>query len=80
MILIELYKIDKYRKVAYQNLIGQLIKSAKNQLPMYAERALPIIKNEHKKEFIEILKLRVEDVEKNTKRKRIEKVISKLEK
>ena len=44
---------------------------------MYAELALPIITDPNKKKFSEILQSRLNEVEKESKRKRLEKVIKK---
>ncbi|WP_088042424.1 hypothetical protein [Bacillus sp. EAC] len=77
-ILIKLCSIEEYEENAYNLLIEQLIKSPTNQLPMYAERAMPIIKEENKQLFVEILTSRLDEIEKESKRKRVEKVIKKI--
>jgi len=79
-ILINLASVPRYAKNAISLLIEQLLKSPTNQLPMYAERALPIINEQNKRRFVKALKSRVNDVDKESKRKRIEKVIKKLSK
>ncbi|MGG0176831.1 hypothetical protein [Gottfriedia acidiceleris] len=76
-ILIKLCSSKVYEKQAFKLLIEQLVKSPTNQLPMYAERSMPIINGENKKLFVEILTSRLDDIEKETKRKRVEKVILK---
>lgn len=78
-ILIKLCTLKEYHNYAFSFLIEQLIKSPTNQLPMYAERALPIITSENKQLFIDALRLRLNDIEKETKRKRVEKVLKKCE-
>ena len=45
---------------------------------MYAERTLPIINENNKKEFIDILIQRFDELEKESQKKRIEKVLKKL--
>ncbi len=77
-ILIQLAADTKYAKNAFPLLMEQLRGSPVNQLPMYAERSLPIINEKNKEEFLIVLKSRLDDVEKESKRKRIEKVIRKL--
>lgn len=77
-ILIKLCSVEKYSKKAFGMLIEQLEKSPSNQLPMYAERSLPIIKEENRQQFISTLSSRLDDFEKESKRKRVEKVIKKL--
>ncbi len=77
-ILIDLCSIKQYAGDSFLLLIEQLLKCPTNQLPMYAEKAAPIIDNKNKKQFIKTLTLRLGDIEKDTKRKRVEKVIKKL--
>jgi hypothetical protein len=79
-ILIKLCKVKTYRKDAFDLLVERLLKSPVNQLPMYVENALPIIDAETKAAFINVLSGRLGDIEKDSKRKRVEKVIQKLQK
>jgi len=51
-----------------------------NQLPMYAENTLPIITEENKSTFIKTLNSRLGEIEKDTKRQRVDKVIKKANK
>ncbi|MFF3023162.1 HEAT repeat domain-containing protein [Gottfriedia sp. NPDC057948] len=77
-ILIKLCSIKPYAEESFNLLINQLVKSPTNQLPMYAERSMSIINEENKNLFIETLTSRLEEIEKETKRKRIEMVIKKI--
>jgi len=77
-ILIKLCSIEEYKERAFEYLIQQLQTSQTNQLPMYAERAMPIINQQNKQIFIMTLNARINEIEKETKRKRVEKVINKL--
>ncbi|QKE75255.1 hypothetical protein HPK19_22255 [Arthrobacter citreus] len=77
-ILIKLCSIKAYEEVAFKLLIEQLVKSPTNQLPMYAEKSMSIIYEENKNIFIETITSRLGDIEKESKRKRVEKVIKKL--
>jgi hypothetical protein len=77
-ILIRLCSVKQYADEAFPLLIKQLSNSPGNQLPMYAERAIPIISNNNKKLFIKTLSERLNDIDKDTKRKRIEMVIKKV--
>ena len=45
---------------------------------MYAERAISVVNDKNKTIFVETLTSRLNDIEKETKRKRIEKVIKKF--
>ncbi|WP_136468250.1 hypothetical protein [Flagellimonas onchidii] len=77
-ILIKLCSVKTYSDDAFHLLIEQLLRSPTNQLPMYAERAIPVINGNNKAVFIKTLKSRLGDIEKETKRKRVEKVIKKF--
>lgn len=77
-ILIKLCSLKQYADNAFSLLIEQLLNSPTNQLPMYAEKAMPIINDKNKSLFIKTLTSRLDDIEKDTKRKRVEKVIKKF--
>ncbi|PGM55663.1 hypothetical protein [Bacillus sp. AFS053548] len=77
-ILIKLCSIKTYAEESFNLLINQLVKSPTNQLPMYAERTMSIINEENKNLFIETLTSRLDEIEKESKRKRVEKVIRKI--
>jgi hypothetical protein len=77
-ILIKLCAIKEYASTAFPLLNERLLKSPTNQLPMYAENALPIINDKNKNAFIKTLSARLEEIEKETKRARVEKVLRKL--
>ena len=78
-ILIKLCSVKQYAANAFTLLIEQLKNSPTNQLPMYAERAMSVINEKNKALFIKTLKGRLGDIEKDTKRKRVEKIIKNLE-
>ena len=77
-IVIKLCSIKAYANDAFALLREQLLSSPVNQLPMYAERAMPVINDKNKDQFIKALRSRLPDIEKDTKRIRVEKVIKKL--
>ncbi|PCJ65311.1 MAG: hypothetical protein COA58_10660 [Bacteroidetes bacterium] len=77
-ILIKVCSIEKYADNTFTLLNEQLLKSPINQLPMYAERASSIIKDSNRKTFVDSLETRLPDFEKETKRKRVEKVLKLL--
>lgn len=79
-ILIQLGKIAKYANEVFALLNEQLLKSPTNQLPKYAENAMPLINGSNRDTFIRTLTSRLDDIAKDTKRKRLEKVISKMKK
>jgi hypothetical protein len=77
-ILIKLCSLKQYSEDSFSLLIEQLLMCPTNQLPMYAENAIPVINDKNKKLFIKTLSSRLDEIEKETKRKRVEKVIKKL--
>jgi len=50
-----------------------------NQLPTYAENALPVVPKDEQAQFAMMLSKRLADEITDTKRKRLEKTISKLQ-
>lgn len=79
-ILIKLCAVPTYADDAFTLLNERLIKCPTNQLPMYAENALPIINSKNKAVFISTLTARLPEIEKESKRLRVEKVIKKANK
>ncbi len=76
-ILIRLCAIPKYADETFPLLIEQLLSCPPNQLPAYAENTLPVINGNNKATFLNTITSRLEDMEKESKRKRVEKVIRK---
>ncbi len=79
-ILITLCRTKKYLEVCMALLLEQLRKCPTNQLPAYAENALPIVTGEYREVFSKTLTNRIHEIEKDSKRKRVEKVLAKLAK
>jgi uncharacterized protein YfcZ (UPF0381/DUF406 family) len=79
-ILIKLCATKEYADDAFSLLNKRLKMSPANQLPMYAENALAIINDKNKALFIKTLNARLPGIEKETKRRRVEKVLKKLSK
>jgi hypothetical protein len=77
-ILIKLCSLEQYSKNAFSLLNEQILGSPVNQLPMYAERAMTIINDNNKNIFIKTLSSRLDDIDKESKRKRIQRVIKKF--
>jgi hypothetical protein len=77
-ILIKLCSVKQYADAAFTLLVEQLTSCPTNQLPMYAENSIPVINEKNKARFIKALSSRFDDLEKDTQRKRIEKVIKKV--
>jgi len=79
-ILIKLCKVSEYADDVFSLLNERLMTCPTNQLPMYAENTLPIITEENKSTFIKTLNSRLGEIEKDTKRQRVDKVIKKANK
>jgi len=79
-ILIKLCAIKEYEKDAFSLLNERLKGCPTNQLAMYAERALPIIRDSNRKVFVKTLLSRLDEIQKDTQKIRIEKVIKKINK
>ncbi|MBO9593142.1 MAG: hypothetical protein J7599_09535 [Niabella sp.] len=77
-ILIQLCAHKQYAADAFTLLNEQLRHCPANQLPMYAENALPIINESNKAAFVQTLTDRLNDFEKESKRQRVEKVLRKI--
>jgi hypothetical protein len=79
-ILIKLAADKRFADDALTLLLDQFRSAATNQLPMYAENSVRVIPDERKASFVKVLTSRLADIEKESKRKRVEKVIAKLSK
>lgn len=77
-ILIKLAAEKKYADTSLVLLLDIMKSAATNQLPKYAEDAIPVISDKHKKDFVKVLRSRLDDFEKETKKVRLQKVITKL--
>jgi hypothetical protein len=79
-ILIKLSRAKKFYHKTFPLLIEQLHSSLTNQLPKYAEDSLELLNENNKEVFLKTLNGRLRDMTVETKRKRLEKVISKINK
>ncbi len=77
-ILIVLSGIPDFENDAFALLMEQLRKCEPKQLPMYAEKCLPILDGKNIETFIELLNARFDELEKDSQKKRIEKVLKRL--
>lgn len=77
-ILTKLAADKRYSDNALVLLLDILKSAATNQLPKYAEDAIPVITDKYKKDFVTVLASRLNDFEKETKKVRLQKVIKKL--
>lgn len=77
-ILVMLFGQDAYKAVTLPLLAEQLLQSPPNQVPSYAEQAFPVMDAAHKALFEKTLRTRLQDIEQDSKRKRVEKVLKKI--
>ena len=77
-ILIKLEGQKKYKGKVFRLLIEQLTTCPTNQLPMYAENTMPVVTDKNKASFITILQQRLPEVESESKKNRILKVIRRV--
>jgi hypothetical protein len=77
-ILLKLGAVKQYAAASFSLLTEQLLKCPTNQLPMYAENAVSVINDKNKEKFIKTLICRLGDIERESGRRRVEKVIRKL--
>lgn len=77
-ILVTLSAEKSYSTTTLPLLAEQLRHAPANQLPAYAEQALPVVRNEYREDFSRALQQRLDDFAQGPKRKRIEKVLRKL--
>ncbi|NAS14074.1 HEAT repeat domain-containing protein [Poritiphilus flavus] len=78
--LIRLCTYEAYADNCFDLLNEQILKSPVNQLPMYAERAFTVITAANKSIFVKSLNSRLADIEKESKRQRVEAVLRKIQK
>ena len=78
-ILAKLASLKQYAGECVPLLIEQIAGCPNNQLSMYAEKALPTITGTHKIRFETVIKKRMQDVERESQRKRLTRVLRKLE-
>mgnify|MGYP000633625582 CR=1 FL=1 len=79
-VLVKLSRNEKLVEETMPLLFEHLMKAAPNQFPMYAEKAMPVVTEQYKKQFISILNNRMSDLEKDSQKKRVEKLLKKLNK
>lgn len=77
-ILIKLAGAPQYADDVQTLLLDMMRDCATNQLPMYAENARPVISGAFKAAFAGLLAERLDEIEKESKRKRVEKVLKRL--
>jgi len=78
-ILIKLCSIETYHDECFQLLLEQLMDCPENQLPSYSEKSMHLIKdNNELGKFVTTLQNRMGEVIKESKRRRLERVVKKV--
>lgn len=77
-ILVSLAADKRYAGDAIPLLLEQLLGAPVNQVPSYAEQSLPVIGSGDAEKFRQVLQTRLNDIEQDSKRKRVEKVLKKI--
>jgi hypothetical protein len=78
-ILAKLASVEEYADECVPLLMEELRKSPDNQFPMYVEKSFPAITGKYKKRFQSLVMKRLESLEQEPKRKRVLKVLKKLD-
>jgi hypothetical protein len=78
-ILAKLSIHQDFVKKTFPLLIEQLAKCPIKQLPLYAEKSLVAINQTNKKQFAEFLESKLPEIDKESQKKRIDKIIKTLE-
>jgi hypothetical protein len=76
--LVALGGVREYSEDVFALYIEQLMAAPTNQLPSYAEQGMVLTNDKNKALFIKTLTSRRDDIESETKKKRVEKVIKKI--
>ncbi|MBN2272916.1 MAG: hypothetical protein JXR41_11950 [Bacteroidales bacterium] len=79
-ILAKLSAVSEYSVTTFPLLMEQLRKCPPKQLPQYAEKAETAVNQANKKTFIGLLEQRMNELDKDSQKKRIEKVVRKVNK
>src|SRR4030042_5302432 len=77
-ILAKLASMNEYSETAFPLLIEQLKRCPSKQLPMYADKSLIAVNSDNKKQFIDLIQSRISEMEKDSQKERLNKVIKKL--
>jgi hypothetical protein len=79
-ILAKLSALSEYTDTAFPLLLEQLKKCPSKQLPMYAEKSEIAVDKTNRTQFVDLLIQRMKELDKDSQKKRIEKVINKVNK
>jgi len=74
-ILAKLAAVKEYNETAFPLLLEQLNHCPTKQLPMYAEKSVKAINASNKNQFIDLLRERYSEMDKDSQKKRLDKVL-----
>jgi len=77
-ILVKLGTLKAYKRVCVPLLIEQLMSCPNNQFPMYVEMCVPVIDADNSKRFQQVMEQRIQQLDKESQKKRVAKVLKKL--
>jgi len=77
-ILVKLGTLKPYKRNSVALLIEQLMSCPNNQFAMYVEMSVPAIDADNRKRFRQVMETRLPELEKDSQKKRVEKVLKKL--
>ncbi len=77
-ILTKLGALKQYAGECLPLLLEQLMKCPNNQFPMYVEMSLAVINSQNRQQFQQVINHRLNELEKESQRKRVLKVLKKL--
>jgi hypothetical protein len=77
-ILAKLATLKPYRRDSIALLIEQLMSCPNNQFAMYVEMSAPVIDEESREKFRKVVEKRARDLERESQKKRVTKVLKKL--
>jgi hypothetical protein len=77
-ILAKLASVKKYEHIALPLLIDRLAKCPAKQFPMYIEKSVIAMNSENRSEFSSIIAARYSDLEKDSQKKRVDRILKRL--
>ena len=77
-ILVQLGTLKPYKRDCIALLFEQLMSCPNNQFAMYVEMSVPVIDDDDKKRFQQLMEKRMQKLDKESQKKRIAKVLKKL--
>jgi hypothetical protein len=77
-VLVKLGVLKLYAADCIPLLLEQLAQCPNNQFPMYCEKSLAVINDSNRERFQKVMKARLDDLEKESQKKRIAKVLKKI--